>query len=85
MKSPLLLFLRGLIMGAVDLVPGVSAGTIAFITGIYVELVNSIKSFNLEALGILRKKGICIVAAYQWNFSMVLISGIFVSLFSLQG
>ena len=57
MKSPLLLFLRGLIMGAVDLVPGVSAGTIAFITGIYVELVNSIKSFNLEALRILRKKG----------------------------
>lgn len=86
MKSPLLLFLRGLIMGAVDLVPGVSAGTIAFITGIYVELVNSIKSFNLEAHRILRKKGI--YAAWQHingSFLLVLISGIFVSLFSLAG
>lgn len=36
-------------MGAADVVPGVSGGTIAFITGIYEELVNSIKSINLEA------------------------------------
>ena len=37
-------------MGAADVVPGVSGGTIAFITGIYEELVYSIKSINLEAL-----------------------------------
>ena len=37
-------------MGAADVVPGVSGGTIAFITGIYEELINSIKSINLNAL-----------------------------------
>ncbi|MCK4748832.1 MAG: DUF368 domain-containing protein, partial [Bacteroidales bacterium] len=42
--------LRGIGMGAADVVPGVSGGTIAFITGIYEELVNSIKSINLEAI-----------------------------------
>ena len=47
----LLLFLRGVAMGAVDLVPGISAGTIAFVTGIYQELINSIKAFNPFQLG----------------------------------
>ena len=37
-------------MGAADVVPGVSGGTIAFITGIYEELVHSIKSINLKAI-----------------------------------
>ena len=37
-------------MGAADVVPGVSGGTIAFITGIYEELINSIKSINLNAI-----------------------------------
>ena len=86
MKNTLLLFLRGLIMGAVDLVPGVSAGTIAFITGIYVELVNSIKSFNLEALRVLKNQGLSAAWRYiNGSFLVVLISGIFVSLFSLAG
>jgi putative membrane protein len=43
------LVLRGMGMGAADVVPGVSGGTIAFITGIYEELVDSIRSINLEA------------------------------------
>lgn len=43
------LVLRGMGMGAADVVPGVSGGTIAFITGIYEELINSIRSVNLEA------------------------------------
>jgi putative membrane protein len=86
MRESLLLFLRGIVMGAVDLVPGVSAGTIAFITGIYVELVNSIKSFNIEALRILKTQGL--MAA--WNhingsFLLILICGIVLSLFSLAG
>ena len=37
------LFLKGLAMGAADVVPGVSGGTIAFVTGIYIELVETIK------------------------------------------
>ncbi|MCK5135472.1 MAG: DUF368 domain-containing protein [Bacteroidales bacterium] len=46
----LLLLIRGMGMGAADVVPGVSGGTIAFITGIYEELVNSIKSIDMEAI-----------------------------------
>lgn len=50
LKKYALLALKGMGMGAADVVPGVSGGTIAFITGIYEELVNSIKSIDLEAL-----------------------------------
>lgn len=45
--------LIGLIMGAADLVPGVSGGTIAFISGIYDRLINGIKSFDLTTLRLL--------------------------------
>jgi putative membrane protein len=44
------LALKGAAMGAANVIPGVSGGTIAFITGIYEELIDSIKSFDLEAL-----------------------------------
>lgn len=43
----------GFIMGAADLVPGVSGGTIAFISGIYERLINSIKAFDLNMLKLL--------------------------------
>ena len=52
-KDYLVLTLKGMGMGAADVVPGVSGGTIAFITGIYEELINSIKSVNLNALKLL--------------------------------
>ncbi len=42
------LFLRGLLMGAADIVPGVSGGTMAFITGIYETLIGSIRSVDIE-------------------------------------
>jgi len=82
----LLLFLRGVAMGAVDLVPGISAGTIAFVTGIYEELIHSIKSFNLDALKTLKNQGF--VAAWKHingEFLLILLSGILFSLFSLAG
>ena len=86
MKNSLLLFLRGIAMGAVDLVPGVSAGTIAFITGIYVELVTSIKSFDGEAIRIFRTNGVAATWEYlNGSFLVTLIAGILVSLFSLAG
>ena len=44
MKKFFILVLKGMGMGAADVVPGVSGGTIAFITGIYEELINSIKA-----------------------------------------
>lgn len=46
MKQLLLTYLKGAAMGASDVVPGVSGGTIAFITGIYERLINAIKSIN---------------------------------------
>ena len=52
-KTPLQylrLFFTGFAMGAADLVPGVSGGTMAFILGIYEDLLNGIKSFNLDAI-----------------------------------
>lgn len=56
--SSLSIFLKGLAMGAADVVPGVSGGTIAFITGIYDPLINALKSFNLQALRTLKQAGI---------------------------
>lgn len=52
-KDYAMLMLKGMGMGAADVVPGVSGGTIAFIAGIYDELINSIKSINRESLTML--------------------------------
>ena len=85
-QHKLLLFLRGVAMGAVDLVPGISAGTIAFVTGIYEQLIHSIKSFNLDAIKTLKDKGLA--AAWRHingEFLLILISGIVFSLFTLAG
>ena len=45
--------LKGIGMGTADVIPGVSGGTIAFITGIYEELLDSIKSIDLTAVKLL--------------------------------
>ena len=42
-------------MGAANVIPGVSGGTVAFITGIYERLINAIKSFDLNAIALLIK------------------------------
>jgi len=57
----LILYLKGMLMGAADLVPGVSGGTIALITGIYKELLESINSLSLDKLRLLRKEKIKVV------------------------
>ena len=79
-----LLILRGCAMGAADVVPGVSGGTIAFITGIYEELIDSIKSVDLQAVKLLLKFKL----AEFWkkingNFLISVIAGIGISIFSL--
>ncbi|TVR37840.1 MAG: DUF368 domain-containing protein [Bacteroidia bacterium] len=83
-KDYLLLVLRGMAMGAVDVIPGVSGGTMALITGIYEELINSIKSFNAGLIATLRKQGI----TKAWEringyFLAAVLSGILISIFSL--
>jgi len=50
MKNKILLFLKGILMGICDLIPGVSGGTIAFITGIYERLINAVKNFNFKLI-----------------------------------
>ena len=52
-KQYIALATKGMAMGAADVVPGVSGGTIAFISGIYQELLDSIKSLNIDNLKIL--------------------------------
>ena len=51
-REHLRIYITGLIMGGADIVPGVSGGTMAFILGIYEELIESIKRFtSAEAIG----------------------------------
>jgi putative membrane protein len=76
--------LKGMAMGAADVVPGVSGGTIAFISGIYEELLTSISSINLNALKLLKDKGLRAVwRAINGNFLFALVLGIFTSILSL--
>ena len=49
-KEDLTTFLKGFAMGAANVVPGVSGGTIAFITGIYERLIEALKCFDVEAV-----------------------------------
>ena len=54
----MLISLKGMAMGAADVVPGVSGGTIAFISGIYEELISSINNINLGAFKVLKNHGV---------------------------
>ena len=79
-----LLTLKGVAMGAADVIPGVSGGTIAFITGIYEELLRSIKSIDLQAIKMLLTGK----APHFWrkingNFLLAVGGGIALSIFSL--
>ena len=83
-KDNLMLFLKGLAMGGADVVPGVSGGTIAFISGIYEELLTSIKAVNLPNLKLLLKGQFKeFWRAINGNFLLVLFSGILISIKSL--
>ena len=83
LKDYALISLKGMGMGAADIVPGVSGGTIALITGIYEEFIDSLKSFS-SALLVLKKDGL--KAAWEHvngNFLIALFIGIAISLLSL--
>ncbi len=83
-KDYAVLALKGMAMGAADVVPGVSGGTIAFIAGIYDELVDSIRSVNVRTLRMLSKGRVAdFWKAVNGNFLSVLLLGIAVSVFSL--
>jgi len=76
--------LKGLAMGAADVVPGVSGGTIAFISGIYEELITSINNVNISLFKTLKKNGFqAFWKQLNGNFLVALFTGIFISVFSL--
>ena len=50
MENKFILFFKGMLMGICDLIPGISGGTVAFITGIYERLINAVKGFSPELL-----------------------------------
>jgi putative membrane protein len=83
-KEYLAITLKGMGMGAADVVPGVSGGTIAFISGIYEELINSIKSINLKALQKLFKEGfVAFWKHVNGSFLLALFTGISISVLTL--
>lgn len=76
--------LKGIAMGAADVVPGVSGGTIAFITGIYEELISSLDALSLSSLKVLRKEGVkAFWKKVNGNFFVALLFGVGISVFSL--
>lgn len=81
----IILTLKGMAMGAADAVPGVSGGTIAFIAGIYEELINTINQINFSLISTLKKDGL--KAAWQQangNFLVALLLGIGISFVSFM-
>lgn len=84
MNQHFLLFLKGIAMGAANVIPGVSGGTIAFITGIFEELISSLKSFDITAVKLALRFRVRELAEHVnlW-FLATLFAGVGVSLFSL--
>ena len=86
-RSPLdylIISLKGMAMGAADVVPGVSGGTIAFISGIYEELIGTLNNINFSLLKHLKSEGL----KSTWkkangSFLVALLTGVFVSIVSL--
>lgn len=84
LKDYLVVGLKGMAMGAADVVPGVSGGTIAFISGIYEELLTSISNINLGLFKTLKNEGLQKAwSQLNGNFLASLLIGIFISVVSL--
>ncbi|SFZ92095.1 putative membrane protein [Flaviramulus basaltis] len=85
LKDYLIISFKGLAMGAADAVPGVSGGTIAFISGIYEELINTISNVNISLFKTLFNKGIkAFWKELNGNFILALLSGIIISFVSFM-
>ncbi|RLD35417.1 MAG: DUF368 domain-containing protein [Bacteroidetes bacterium] len=83
MKEYLSLFLKGIGIGAANVIPGVSGGTIALITGVFEKLIDSLKSFNIQALRFLISGKFKEFATYvNLDFLVAVFAGVFVSILS---
>ncbi|HSP13082.1 MAG TPA: DUF368 domain-containing protein [Salegentibacter sp.] len=77
--------LKGMAMGAADVVPGVSGGTIAFISGIYEELISTISGVKPSLIKIWRTEGFkAMWKELNGPFLLALVSGILISIFTLM-
>jgi putative membrane protein len=84
-KKYALTYLKGMAMGAADIVPGVSGGSIALIAGIYQELLDSINSFRVDNLKLLTKLEFkAFYKAVNGSFLLSLLLGILTSIFALS-
>lgn len=80
-----LITLKGLAMGAADVVPGVSGGTIAFISGIYQELIDTINKVDFSFFASWKKHGFKIAwQQINGSFLLALLSGIFISILTFS-
>ena len=85
LKTNFFLFLKGLAMGAVNKIPGVSGGTVAFVTGIYEDLLNSIKKINFHSFKILFNQGFrAFYKEINGRFLTIVFSGVIASFFSVS-
>lgn len=85
LQDYLIIALKGVAMGAADAVPGVSGGTIAFISGIYEELITSISNVNLSLFKTLKQNGIkAFWEQANGNFLLALLTGIIISFASFM-
>ena len=84
LKDYFVIALKGVAMGAADVVPGVSGGTIAFISGIYEELIDSISKVNFSTIKLWKQEGLgAMWKAVNGNFLLSLVMGIGLSIISL--
>lgn len=77
--------LRGILMGSADIVPGVSGGTMAFILGIYEELIDSIRTISRPEFiqAVIRFRIKDIFQILNWKFLVSLAAGIFIAILTL--
>ena len=79
------LFIKGLVMGAANKVPGVSGGVVAFVAGFYEEFIYSLQKINLKALKLLFNRGFPVFYRYiNGRFLTLLLAGMLVSYFSVS-
>lgn len=79
-ESPYLI-IKGFLMGSADIVPGVSGGTMALITGIYDRLIFAIKSVDKDTLiNVLKFKLSRVFETFHWKFLMLLFAGIILAI-----
>jgi len=84
MKHYFILFIKGMSMGIANVIPGVSGGTIALITGIYEDLINSLKSFDTKSLKLITSIDILgFIKHTNLYFLLAVFGGSIVSVFSI--